>query len=78
MNRKEYQRDCRGFKLEAVRMAAVGDGMKAPMAREAGIRANPLRKWRLGFEEEERAARPDMRPRGKKTSNGCGERMRQW
>ena len=48
----------REFKLEAVRLAAVGDRPKAKMARELGVRVNQLRKWRLDFEEEERTARP--------------------
>ena len=58
MNRKEYKRYSREFKLEAVRLAALGERPKAQIARELGIRVNQLRKWRLEFEAEERAGRP--------------------
>ena len=74
MERKDYKRYSREFKLEAVRLAAVGDRTKAQIARELGIRVNQLRKWRLDFEEEERTACPsESRPR-KTTSDGFGER----
>jgi transposase len=55
MNRKEYKRYSREFKLEAVRLAAQGERPKAQIARELGIRVNQLRKWRLEFEAEKRA-----------------------
>ena len=58
MERKDYKRYSREFKLEAVRLAAVGDRPKAQIARELGIRVNQLRKWRLDFEEEERTGVP--------------------
>jgi len=61
MNRKEYKRYSREFKLEAVRLAALGERPKAQIARELGIRVNQLRKWRLEFEAEERAG-PPRRP----------------
>jgi transposase len=61
MNRKEYKRYSREFKLEAVRLAALGERPKAQIARELGIRVNQLRKWRLEFEAEERAG-PLQRP----------------
>src|SRR4029453_17020058 len=48
----------REFKLEAVRLAAVGDKTKAKVARELGVRVNQLRQWRLDFEEEERSGVP--------------------
>ena len=54
MERKDYKRYSREFKLEAVRLASLGDKPKAKIARELGIRVNQLRKWRLDFEEEER------------------------
>ena len=74
MERKDYKRYSREFKLEAVRLAAVGDRPKAQIARELGIRVNQLRKWRLDFEEEERTGAPgESRPR-KTTSDGFGER----
>ena len=52
MERKERRHHTREFKLEAVRLAAVGDKTKAKVARELGIRVNQLRQWRLDFEEE--------------------------
>jgi transposase len=58
MERKEYKRYSREFKLEAVRLAAVGERPKAQIARELGIRVNQLRKWRLDFEREERLGAP--------------------
>lgn len=54
MERKAYTRYSREFKLEAVRLAAMGERPKAQIARELGIRVNQLRKWRLEFEQEER------------------------
>jgi transposase len=54
VERKAYKRYSREFKLEAVRLAAVGERPKAQIARELGIRVNQLRKWRLEFEQEER------------------------
>lgn len=56
MERKEYKRYTREFKLEAVRLAALDERPKAQMARQLGIRVNQLRKWRLQFQREERAA----------------------
>ena len=58
MERKERRHHTREFKLEAVRLAAVGDKTKAKVARELGIRVNQLRQWRLDFEEEERNGVP--------------------
>ena len=58
MERKEYTRYSREFKLEAVRLAAIGERPKAQIARELGIRVNQLRKWRLEFEQEEHTGAP--------------------
>jgi transposase len=58
MERKEYKRYSREFKLEAVRLASLGEKPKAQIARELGIRVNQLRNWRLEFEEEERTGAP--------------------
>jgi transposase len=58
MERKERRHHTREFKLEAVRLAGVGDKTKAKVARELGIRVNQLRQWRLDFEEEERNVVP--------------------
>ncbi len=62
MERKEYTRYSREFKLEAVRLAAVGERSKAQIARELGIRVNQLRQWRLDFEQEERTGTPKQAP----------------
>jgi transposase len=58
MERKAYTRYSREFKLEAVRLVAIGERPKAQIARELGIRVNQLRKWRLEFEQEERTGAP--------------------
>ena len=58
MEHKERRHHTREFKLEAVRLAGVGDKTKAKVARELGIRVNQLRQWRLDFEEEERNGVP--------------------
>ena len=58
MERKERRHHTREFKLEAVRLAAIGDKTKAKVARELGVRVNQLRQWRLDFEEEERNGVP--------------------
>ena len=62
MERKTYTRYSREFKLEAVRLAAMGERPKAQIARELGIRVNQLRKWRLEFEQEERTGAPKRIP----------------
>jgi transposase len=62
MERKEYKRYSREFKLEAVRLAAIGEQPKAQIARKLGIRVNQLRKWRLEFEQEERTGAPKRVP----------------
>ncbi len=62
MERKAYTRYSREFKLEAVRLAAMGERPKAQIARELGIRVNQLRKWRLEFEQEERTGAPKRVP----------------
>ncbi len=58
MERKERRHFTREFKLEAVRLAAVGDKTKAKVARELGIRVNQLRQWREDFALEERNGVP--------------------
>src|SRR5450759_5974948 len=62
MERKEYKRYSREFKLEAVRLAATGEWPKAQIARELGRRVNQLRNWRLEFEQEERTGAPKRVP----------------
>ena len=58
MERKDYKRYSREFKLEAVRLASVGEKPKALIARDLGIRVNQLRNWRLEFELEDRTGAP--------------------
>jgi transposase len=58
MERKNYKRYSREFKLEAVRLASLGEKPKAQIARDLGIRVNQLRKWRLDFELEDRTGSP--------------------
>lgn len=62
MERKEYTRYSREFKLEALRLVALGERPNAQIARELGIRVNQLRKWRLEFEQEERTGAPKRLP----------------
>jgi transposase len=52
MERKSYTKYSREFKLEAVRLAALGEKPQTQLARELGIRVNQLRKWRLAFEAD--------------------------
>ena len=47
MERKEYTRYSREFKLEAVRLAAIGEWPKAQIARELGIRVPGLIEVRI-------------------------------
>jgi len=72
MERKDYKRYSREFKLEAVRLAAVGDRPKAQIARELGIRVNQLRKWAAGFRRRgangRARASPDLRRRPRPAS----------
>jgi transposase-like protein len=58
MQRRERRHHTREFKLEAVRLAGLGDKTKAKVARELGIRVNQLRQWRSEFEEEQRNGVP--------------------
>ena len=76
MERKDYKRYSREFKLEAVRLAALGERPKAQIARELGIRVNQLRKWRLEFEAEERRAACRSRRSWRRTIlESCAVRM---
>jgi transposase len=43
MERKDYKRYSREFKLEAVRLASLSEKPKAQIARDLGIRVNQLR-----------------------------------
>ena len=75
MERKQYKRYSREFKLEAGRLAALGERPKAQIARELGIRVNELRKWKLEFEAEERAGgAPRQTPATRAILRSCGVR----
>lgn len=58
MKRKERTFYSQEFKLEALRLVAIGDRPKTHVARELGIRVNKLRYWRLEFKEEEKIGLP--------------------
>ena len=63
MQRKPYKQYSREFKVEALRLAAVGDKPATQVARELGIRVNQLRKWKQQLEAEETAGVPAKRGR---------------
>src|SRR5437868_2979288 len=50
--RKPYKQYSREFKLEAIRLAEVGDKTASEVARSLGIRVNQLFKWRKQLEAE--------------------------
>lgn len=52
MRRKPYKRYSREFRLEAVRLAEVGDKTASQVARELGIRVNQIWKWKQQLEAE--------------------------
>ena len=58
MERRERRHHTREFKLEAVRLAYLGDKPKARVARELDVRVNQLRQWHREFEEEARNGVP--------------------
>ena len=63
MKRKPYKQYSREFKLEAIRLADAGDKPASQVARELGIRANLLWKWRQQIEREVIAGVPAQRGR---------------
>ena len=63
MKRKPYKQYSREFKLEAIRLADAGDKPANQVARELGIRANLLWKWRQQIEREAIAGVPAQRGR---------------
>jgi transposase len=63
MQRKPYKQYSREFKLEALRLAAVGDKPATQVARELGIRVNQLQKWKQQFEAETATGVPAKRGR---------------
>ena len=52
MSRKPYKLYSREFKLEAIRLAKVGDQTASDVARGLGIHVNQLFKWRKQLEVE--------------------------
>jgi len=73
MQRKPYKQYSREFKLEALRLAAVGDKAATQVARELGIRVNQLQKWKQQLEAEAASGAPAKRGR---PADGELERMR--
>ena len=71
--RKPYKQFSREFKVEAIRLAEVGDKTASQVARELGIRVNQLFKWRKLLEAEQAAGGPAKRGR---PADGELERLR--
>ena len=63
MSKKPYKQYSREFKLEAVRLAKVGDKTASDVARSLGIRVNQLFKWRTQLEAEAVSGSPGKRGR---------------
>jgi transposase len=63
MAKSPYKQYSREFKLEAVRLAEVGDKTASEVARGLGIRVNQLFKWRKALEAEKAAGGPAKRGR---------------
>lgn len=63
MQRKPYKQYSHEFKLEAIRLAAVGDKPATQVARELGIRVNQLHKWKQQLEAEAATGAPAKRGR---------------
>ena len=84
MERKERRHHTREFKLEAVRLAAIGDKTKAKVARELGVRVYSCASGAWTSKKRSATAFPSKSwPRPSKTSGlsgvrtpGCGRRTR--
>jgi transposase len=63
MRRKPYKGYTREFKLEAIRLAEVGDKTASQVARELGLRINQIWKWKQQLEREAIAGGPAKRGR---------------
>ena len=63
MRRKPYKQYSREFKLEAIRLADVGDKTASQVARELGLRANQIWKWKQQLELETVTGAPAHRGR---------------
>lgn len=63
MKRKPYKTYSREFKVEALRLAAIGDKPATQVARELGIRVNQLGKWKAQLDREALTGAPAKRGR---------------
>jgi transposase len=63
MRRKPYKQYSREFKVEAIRLAEVGDKTASQVARELGIRVNQIWKWKQQLELEALTGAPAKRGR---------------
>ena len=63
MRRKAYKPYTREFKLEAIRLAQVGDKTASQVARELGLRVNQIWKWKQQLERAAAAGGPAKRGR---------------
>jgi len=63
MRRKPYKPYTREFRLEAIRLAEVGDKTASQVARELGLRVNQIWKWKQQLEREAVAGGPAKRGR---------------
>ena len=60
MRRKPYKPYTREFKLEAIRLAEVGDKTASQVARELGLRVNQIWKWKQQLEREAAGGSPAL------------------
>lgn len=63
MRRNAYKPYTREFKMEAIRLAEVGDKTASQVARELGLRVNQIWKWKQQLEREAAAGSPALRGR---------------
>lgn len=63
MRRKPYKGYTREFKLEAIRLAEVGDKTASQVARELGLRVNQIWKWKQQLALDAAAGGPAKRGR---------------
>lgn len=58
MNKRIYRKFSPEFKREAVRLAEQSDGPITQVARELGVRANQIYKWRRQIQDKQENAFP--------------------
>lgn len=63
MRRKPYKPYTREFKLEAIRLAEVGDKTSSQVARDLGLRPNQIWKWKQQLARESATGGPAKRGR---------------